>query len=279
MNLIAIDIGNTMITTGLYLDDQEKWVRSIPGKADDAKKQLTDLLMEAWGRIPPVEGSVEKKRNGVIVVSSVQNDWGRMVEELCRETLGEKILLIGREIPLPIEMAVNDPSAVGTDRVVNAAAAFSVIEDACVVASFGTAVTIDLVDEDGVFLGGVIAPGIEMGADALHDGTSRLPRVKVESPRDPVGANTVAAINAGLIYSAAGLLRMVVEKFAEQIGKWPHTIVTGGAAGLIKNQCDFVDSWISDLAVRGIVIAFKKHLDDIDEIDELDRKDHPSRKK
>jgi type III pantothenate kinase len=272
MNLIAIDIGNTTITTGLYLDDQEKWVRSIPGKAEAAQKQLKELLAEAWGRIPTVEGSVENKRNGVIVVSSVQNDWGRMVEELCRETLGETIQLIGREIRLPIEMAVDDPSAVGTDRVVNAAAAYAVIEDACAVASFGTAVTIDLVDEDGVFLGGVIAPGVEMGADALHDSTSKLPRVKIQPPKDPVGANTVDAINAGLIYSAVGLLRMVAEKFAEQIGKWPHIIVTGGAANLLKDHCDFVDSWISDLAVRGIVIAFKKHLDDMDEVDELDRK-------
>ncbi len=279
MNLIAIDIGNTTITTGLYLDDQEKWVRSIPGKADDARKQLTDLLTEAWGRIPPVEGSVEKKRNGVIVVSSVQDEWEQMVEGLCGETLGERILLIGRDVPLPIEMAIDDPSAVGTDRVVNAAAAFAVIEDACVVASFGTAVTIDLIDEDGVFLGGVIAPGIEMGADALHAGTSRLPRVKVEPSKDPIGANTVDAINAGLIYSAAGLLRMVAESFAEQIGKWPHTIVTGGAAGLIKNQCDFVDSWINDLAVRGIVIAFKKYLNDTDQIDEWDRKNQSDKKK
>lgn len=272
MNLIAIDIGNTTISTGLYLDDQEKFVRSIPGRADDARKQLTDLLVEAWGRIPVIEGSVEKKRNGVIVISSVQDIWLDMVMEICRESLGEKIRLIGRDIPLPIEMAMDNPAAVGTDRVVNAAAAFAVIEDACVVASIGTAITIDLIDEDGVFLGGVIAPGIEMGADALHAGTARLPRVKVQTPKDPVGVNTVDAINAGLIYSAAGLLRMVTEKFAEQIGKWPHTIVTGGAAYYLKGSCDFVDSWISDLAVRGIVIAFKKHLDDLDKIEEMDPK-------
>jgi len=275
MNLIAVDIGNTTITTGLYLDDAEKLVRSIPGKADDARKQVTDLLLEMWGRIPVIEGSVEKKRNGLIVVSSVQDAWLEMVTEVCRQSLGEKIRLIGREVRLPIEMAMDDPSAVGTDRVVNAAAAYAVIEDACVVASIGTAITIDLIDEDGVFLGGVIAPGIEMGADALHEKTSRLPRVKVQVPKDPVGVNTVDAINAGLIYSAAGLLQTVVEKYAEQIGKWPHVIVTGGAAHYLKESCDFVDSWISDLAVRGIVIAFKKHLDDLDEIEELDQKNRP----
>ncbi len=272
MNLIAIDIGNTTLTIGLYLDDTEKFVKSIPERSDDAHRQITDLLVEAWNRIPVIEGSVENKRNGVIVVSSVQDAWTDKVAAICRDVLGEKIRLIGREVRLPIEMAMDNPSAVGTDRVVNAAAAFAVIEDACVVASIGTAITVDLIDEDGVFLGGVIAPGIEMGADALHAGTWRLPRVTVHPPKDPVGANTADAINAGLIYSAAGLLRMVVEKFAEQIGKWPHTIVTGGAAHYIKDSCDFVDSWISDLAVRGIVIAYKKHLDDLDEIEDLDRK-------
>lgn len=278
MNLIAIDIGNTTITIGLYLDDEEKLVRSIPGRADDARKQVTDLLVEMWGRIPVIEGSVEKKRNGVIIVSSVQDAWLEMVTEVCRRSLGEKIRLIGREVSLPIEMAMDDRAAVGTDRVVNAAAAFAVIEDACVVASIGTAITIDLIDEDGVFLGGVIAPGIEMGADALHEKTSRLPRVKVQAPKDPVGVNTVDAINAGLIYSAAGLLRTVVEKYAEQIGKWPHVIVTGGAAHYLKEVCDFVDSWVSDLAVRGIVIAFKKHLDDLDEMEEMDQKNRPGGK-
>jgi len=268
MNMIAIDIGNTNIAVGLYVDDQEQYVRTVPGAAEDARRRIGDLLVEGWNRFPLVAGSKEHKRDGLIVASSVKDAWMEMVREVCREKLGEKIKVIGRDVPLPIEMGVEDAAAVGTDRVVNAAAAFAVIEDACVVASFGTAVTIDLVDEQGVFLGGVIAPGFEMGASALHAGTAQLPKVTVAAPRDPVGGNTTEAINAGLFYSAVGLLRTMTEMYAEQLGKWPHTIVTGGGAGLLKGHCDFVDSWVDNLTVRGVVLAYKKHLADRAQMEE-----------
>jgi len=159
---------------------------------------------------------------------------------------------------------------VGTDRVVNAAAAFAVVEDACIIADFGTAITIDLVDEEGVFQGGVIAPGFGICSAGLAQGTAKLPQVQVTMPRDTVGASTEEAINAGLFYQATGLLRTITEKYAEQIGRWPQTIVTGGASELIRKECDFIDSWIDNLTVRGIVIAFKKYLADKAELAELD---------
>ena len=130
-----------------------------------------------------------------------------------------------------------------------------------VVADFGSAVTIDLVDEQGVFLGGVIAPGFDLAAKALYEGTAQLPQIKIHKPKDAIGANTIEAINAGLFYSAVGLLRAVTEKYAEQLEKWPQTIVTGAGAEVIKDACDFVDTWVSDLAVTGIVLAYKKDLD------------------
>ncbi len=149
------------------------------------------------------------------------------------------------------------------------------VEDAVVVADFGTAVTIDLVDEEGVFLGGVIAPGFEMGVDGLKVRTDKLPKLKfeVKRPKNPFGANTLEAINCGLYYSAVGLLRSVVEKYAEELEKWPQVVVTGGAAEVIKADCDFVDSWVPNLPVRGIVLAYKKFLFDQAETTELEVKD------
>ncbi len=269
MNMIAIDIGNSTVTVALFLDDEVSFVESIPGADDDAPERLAHILTEAWGQIPFVEDAKVKKRNGLIVVSSVRDDWTRMTGDICAGTLDEKIKVIGKDVPLPIEMAIENPSAVGTDRVVNAAAAFAVIENACVVADFGTAVTIDLVDEEGVFHGGVIAPGFEIGAKALEKGTAKLPLVKVTPAKDPVGANTADAINAGLFYSAVGLLRIITEKFAEQIGRWPQTVVTGGAADLLKDECNFVDSWVKNLTVRGVFLAYKKHLANQAELGEL----------
>lgn len=261
MNMIALDVGNTNITIGLFIDDEEKIIEKIPAGDTD---RIAETLAALWERIPVVKSSKEKKRNGVIAMSSVNNESTAMVEGICRNKLGEKVQLVGRDFPLPIEMGVEDASAVGTDRVVAAAAAFAVVEDAVVVADFGTAVTVDLVDEDGVFLGGVIAPGFSVAAEALKVRTDKLPRleVNVRPPKNTAGGSTLEAINNGLYYSAAGLLKIVVEKYASDIGRWPHVIVTGGAGSVIKPDCDFVDSWVPNLAVRGVVLAYKKFLEE-----------------
>jgi len=273
MNIIAIDIGNTNIKAAFYLDDREQFLRSIDADSPDAEQKLSALLKESWQRVPMVKGATEPVPDGVVAASSVKPEWTQFVEQVCKEAIGQKVLLIGRDIPLPMEMGVENPSQVGTDRVVTAAAAYAVIESAVVVADFGTAVTIDLVDEQGVFMGGVIAPGFAMGAKALHSDTAMLPMVEVSKPGGAYGTNTEAAINAGLYYSAAGLLEIMARKFAEELGRWPYLVVTGAGAELLRDECDFVDSCVPDLAVRGVVIAYKKYVFEKTHINELDAED------
>ncbi|MHC4987535.1 MAG: type III pantothenate kinase, partial [Planctomycetota bacterium] len=120
------------------------------------------------------------------------------------------------------ETAVDDALAVGTDRLTAAAAAYAVVEDAVVVADFGTAVTVDLVDEDGVFVGGTISPGFELALEAMHTGTSKLPAVQMQKPQEVYGTNTEEAMRAGVYWAAVGLLETICRKYAEQIGKWPQ---------------------------------------------------------
>lgn len=273
MNLIAIDIGNTNIKLAFYLDDKEQFLKSVPGDAADVKGRLAVILKDAWRQVPPVRGAAVPVQDAVIVVSSVKPIWTKLVEQAAKDAIGESVLVIGREIPLPMETGLENPLQVGTDRLVAAAAAYSVIEDAVVVADFGTAITIDLVDEQGVFMGGVIAPGFAMGARALNSGTAQLPQVDVCRPESPCGENTQRAINAGLYYSAVGLLETMTRKYAEQIGKWPHVLVTGSAIEMLKGECEFVDSWVSDLTVRGIMIAYKKYIYEKEHIDELNAED------
>ncbi len=179
MNIIAIDIGNTTITVALFLNDTEKFIESVPG---NAPAKLKKLLTSAWEQIPLANSAKVQKKDGVIVVSSVKPAWTQQVADVCKKELDEKIKVIGKDVPVPIETAVDDNMEVGTDRLVSAAAAFAVVEDAVVVADFGTAVTIDLVDEKGVFLGGCILPGFEISAKALADGTAKLPIVQVARP-------------------------------------------------------------------------------------------------
>jgi type III pantothenate kinase len=279
MNIIAIDIGNSTITIALFVDDNERFIESIDGNDDQAKTKIADLLTSSWEEIPFVEHAKVKKRNGVIVVTSVKPEWTDLVEDICKQHLGEKIHIIGKDVPLPIDTAVDDSMAVGTDRLAAAAAAFAVVEDAVVIADFGTAVTIDLVDENGVFMGGIIYPGFEITAAALQQGTVALPKVKVTRPKGSYGANTEEAINCGIYYAAIGLLETVTRRYAEEIGKWPQTIVTGGAANVLKGDLDFVDSWVPNLAVRGVVIAYKKYLADESQLAELGDKSRKKKKK
>ena len=258
MNIIAIDIGNTNIDMGLFIEGEEKFIKTVPG---ESMSELAELLESAWEQVPIAKSSKEKKREGVIVVSSVRPVWTKQLRQIAKEKLGEKIYVIGKNIPLPMDLWVDEPDKVGTDRVVSAAAAYAVVEEAVVVADFGTAVTIDLVDENGIFLGGVICPGFEASARALKDNTAQLPNVKVDRPDGPFGKNTVDSIKCGLYYSAVGTLEEIIRRYAEKIGKWPQTVMTGSAAGIIKDDCQFIDSYVPNLVVKGIVLAYQKYID------------------
>jgi len=258
MNLIAVDIGNTNINVGLFLKGEQKSTDSLRGAN---QKALSRLIADLWQKIPVARHSKEKKRNGIVVAGSVKPGWTKLVGEVVRSTTGEKMLIVGRDIPYPIELGVKEPAKVGSDRVVAASAAYAVVEKAVVVADFGTAVTIDLVDDRGVFVGGVIFPGFEMSARALHRHTAQLPGVSVTKPKRPFGRTTTEAINAGLYYVAVSTLQEVVRRYAELIGTWPQTVITGSAAALIKDDCKFIDNYVPNLVIKGIALAYKKFIE------------------
>jgi len=258
MNIIAVDIGNTNIAVGSFLDGKEDFVQSFPSGAE---AQLRECLTSAWERIPVLETSAQGKRDGVVVASSVKPSLTEFVRGVVADDLGEKLHVVGEDIPLPISVWVDEPEQVGTDRVVAAAAAYAVVEGAVAVADFGTAVTIDLVDESGVFQGGVICPGFEISARALKDNTAQLPKVAVHRPDGPYGKNTADAINCGLYYSIIGALEEIVRRYAEQLGRWPQTIITGAGAETIKDDCPFVDNYVPNLVVKGIVLAYMKYIE------------------
>jgi len=258
MNLIAVDIGNTNINVGLFLKGEQKSIDSLPGAN---QKALSRLIEDLWQRIPVARRSKEKKRDGVVAAGSVKPAWTKLVREIVRNTIGEKMLVVGRDIPYPIELSVKEPDKVGSDRVIAASAAYAVVEKAVVVADFGTAVTIDLVDDRGVFVGGVIFPGFEISAAALKRNTAQLPEVTVTRPKWPFGQDTAEAINCGLYYSAVSTLQEVIRRYAELIGTWPQTVITGSAAALIKDDCKFIDSYVPNLVVKGIALAYKKYIE------------------
>lgn len=259
MNLIVVDIGNTNIAVGLFLNGLEQSIKNVRG---EDKKVLAETLKQAWEQIPVSKVSKEKKRDGVIVASSVKPEWTEMLRDIAKKELGEKVMLVGKDIPFPMNLSVEKTykGTIGSDRVVAAAAAYAVVEDAVVVAQVGTAITIDLVDEKGIFLGGIIVPGFDACAQALKDSTAQLPKIKVSKPKDVYGTNTEDAINAGLYYSAIATLQEVTRRYAELLGKWPQTVITGSGAAMIKDDCDFIDSYVPNLVIKGVALAYRKYI-------------------
>ena len=199
--------------------------------------------------------------------SSVKPQWSDVFVDVCKDTLDEKALEVGvgKDIEVPIKILTDFPADVGVDRVLAASAAYIVAQHAVVVVDVGTAITVDAVDDDGCFLGGVIAPGPMLSSSALHANTAKLPKVVVGKPKLPIGANTTEAINNGIYYATAGLIEYTVRKFAEELGSWPQTIVTGGLSEMFIGECEFVDNFVDNLVISGIVLAYKKHIDQIPE--------------
>jgi type III pantothenate kinase len=257
MNLIAIDIGNTNIKIGLFLQSQIETVQTIPAENE---KAISETLNELWQKIITVTKPSDNIPDVDIVASSVKPDTTEKIKQLVMENLDQKLLIIPDDIPLPINLSVGNPEKTGTDRVLSACAGYAVVEKAVVVADFGTAVTIDIVDDRGVFLGGTIIPGFEISANALHEQTAQLPAVKVHKPKLPWGKNTEQAINAGLYYSAIGALQEIIRRYAEKIGTWPRTVITGSNAKIIKQDCQFIDSYVPNLVVKGIALAYRKYI-------------------
>ena len=259
MNLVTIDIGNTNISVGLFLNGAEQFIKTAGGAE---KEIVASNIKEAWEKIPVSKRSKEGKRDGVAIASSVKPVWTEMVRRIVNEQLGTKLLIIGEDIPYPIDLATEKSNKVGTDRIVAAAAAYSVVGDAVVVLQVGTAVTIDLVDENGVFRGGVICPGFEASSQALKDSTAQLPKIEIHKPAEVYGRNTTEAINSGLYYSAIATLQEMIRRYAEILGRWPQTVLTGSGAALIKDDCEFIDSYVPNLVVKGIALSYRKYIDE-----------------
>ncbi|AQQ72507.1 Type III pantothenate kinase [Limihaloglobus sulfuriphilus] len=259
MNILAIDIGNTNIKFGLFLEGEAQPVKSV-GVNDD--ENIRSTLHSLWEQVPAAPRSKEKLRDAVIVVCSVNPPATERFRTAVSEEIKEKILEIGldKDVPLPIKLGVEYPADVGVDRVLAAAAAYLVVEQPVIVADFGTAITIDAVDDDGTFMGGIIAPGIAVSAKSLAENTAKLPEIVVNKPVMTLGGNTRDAINNGIYFAAVGLLETTCRKFAEEMEVWPQTIVTGDGAETIKEDCKFVDNWVPSLVIKGIVLAYMKYI-------------------
>ncbi|MBI5865908.1 MAG: type III pantothenate kinase [Planctomycetes bacterium] len=246
---MVVDVGNTRI--GIGVSDDEGLHAVCRVSAADAA-EWRGAILEARAN---TRGDA-----AAIVIASVNPAAARRFADLAMEITGIEPQFVRADIPLPLELELDDEAGVGVDRICSAAAAHERLGTACAVASFGTAITIDYVDAAGRFRGGTILPGLEMSCSALHAGAAQLPAVELRSPPSPFGKNTHDAIAAGVVFGAVGALREIVERFATETGNWPTLVVTGGNAELIAELAPFVDVAVPDLCLIGVALAYRRAL-------------------
>jgi len=246
MTILAIDIGNT---------------RTRLARVNDRKVETPVVL--PTGEVPRIDEAIknlfrqsDEKTPLTIAVCSVVPHLTDHVAELARMSLDTEARIIGRNLPLPMKLHLKDTQRVGSDRVAAAAMAFERIGKAVAVASFGTAITIDCVNDDGAFLGGAILPGLQLSAKALEEHTAQLTLVDLIPPETPWGRDTAEAISAGIVFGAAGALREIIERYATELGRWPELIVTGGDGPLMAKYCDFIKAVVPELVLMGIELAY-----------------------
>jgi type III pantothenate kinase len=252
MALFCVDIGNTNVVMGLYQgsDLVAHWrIRTDHQKmADEYGVLLLDLLERA--ACDP--GSV----NGVIVASVVPPLTG-IFTKLSQRYLHQTPLVINSETQTGVRILLENPQEVGADRVVNAVAAYHHYGGPACVVDLGTATTFDLISADGDYLGGAIAPGIGIAAEALFQRTSRLPRTDLVRPPSVIGKNTIHAMQSGLLFGNVGLVEGLVDRFRAELGPQMKVVATGGLASLIAAETDVIDDVDPWLTLEGLRLIWE----------------------
>jgi type III pantothenate kinase len=249
--VVAIDVGNMSITLGGW--EAMKVVGSAHLPTSD-RQQFPAALTRLCTRFP--DGKPQ-----AVVLASVVPDAVGWIRDCVASVTEVRALVVGSEIPLPIPVAVREPDRVGVDRVCAAAAAFDRTGHACTIVDFGTAVTVDLVDDRGTFVGGAILPGPALQARILAEGTTALPEIGLAPPEQSIGRDTVEAIRSGIYNGIAGAVRGLVEQYATVLNTWPQVVATGGDLEALLPRCDFIDNAIPDLALMGVGLAYARHRD------------------
>ncbi len=246
--VLAIDIGNTRISAGLF-------------KGDRLQKTLgleTRPLRERVFYEDALRGFVDKDRPSGGVLSSVVPSHTGLFAGLLERLTGEPPLVVSHSVNTGLHFDVPDPGGIGADRIANAVAAHDMLKGNLVVADLGTATTLTVVDREGRFLGGAIMPGVEMMCRALSEGTGKLPLAVPAHCPGPLGKETKSSIITGSLYGTAGAIERLVDEFSLLLEE-PETLLTGGHAPLIKDLLRRKYSHVPDLTLTGLRIIFEKN--------------------
>lgn len=249
--LLAIDVGNTNAVFAVFKGEQllDSWRLHTENtrSADEYAaflNQVFDLADMGFQDISDV------------FISSVVPETNFHIEKLCKKYIGKAPVFITKD-NVGIELAVDRPEDVGADRLVNALAVKTHYKTPAVVIDFGTATTFDVISADGAYAGGVIAPGINLSINALHQAASKLPKISVYKPDQVIGKTTVEAMRSGVYWGYTGLIERILAGIQKELDSDVQVLATGGLAKLFAKDSDLIELVDEDLTLKGIHEIYK----------------------
>ena len=252
--LLVLDVGNTQTHFGTFdgeeLTQHWRFATVREETADELGAKLANLLRLRGLSFDDVDASIVSS-----TVPQLGAEW-RVVGE---RYLGHQTIVVGPGIRTGMPIRYENPREIGADRLVNAVAAYERIGEACVVVDFGTAITFDPVSAEGEYLGGIIAPGVEISMEALTERAAALPKIDLVEPRALIGKTTVDAIRSGIVYGFAGQVDGIVRRLRAELGEETATIATGGLAQAIVPFTEEIDETDDLLTLTGLRLLHERN--------------------
>jgi len=252
--LLAIDVGNTNTVIGLF--DGEQLERSYRVKTD-ARSTSDEIALTFRGLL---DGGPEV--TGVALCSTVPAVLREMRVMLDEYYPDVEHIVVEPGIKTGVPILTDNPKEVGSDRIVNTLAAFTLFGGPAIVVDFGTSTNLDVVSSKGEFLGGALAPGIEISIEALAQRAAQLRKVELVEPRSAIGKNTVEALQSGALYGFAGQVDFLVRKITDELGEQPSAVIaTGGLAPVVVPHSETITDHAPDLTLQGLRLVYDRNVD------------------
>jgi type III pantothenate kinase len=256
--LLAIDVGNTNTVLGLYRLEGKRPELAAHWRVTTHRSQTADeygvffVNLFEMNKLSPSQVSH-------IIISSVVPPVEGTLRRVCEDYFHAKPLFVEPGIKTGMPVLQDNPADLGADRLVNSVAAFERYGGPCIVVDFGTATTFDVISAKGEYLGGAIAPGLGLSADALFSHAARLSRVDIKRPAKVIGTNTVTHLQSGLYFGYIGLVDGILERIVAELGQKPRVIATGGLARQIAEDSRFITEIDDMLTLDGLLILYERN--------------------
>ncbi|MDP6606956.1 MAG: type III pantothenate kinase [Dehalococcoidia bacterium] len=244
---LAIDIGNTSIAIGVYAGETLRARFRIATDRDNLADEFAMLLVSLLR-----SHEIEPEEVTAAAVSSTVPSLIGSFQEVCRRYFDIEPLVIGTGVKTGIRVRYDNPREVGPDRILHAVAALAKYEPPLIIVDLGTALVLDAISSEGDYLGGAIAPGIGISAEALFSRTAMLQRVSIEEPDGVIGRNTMHSLQAGIYYGYAEMVKGMVARYRAELGEDATVIGTGGYARIIAGEDGIFDAVEDDLNLEGL---------------------------